>query len=35
MDASRPSKVLKKVKEAGIKLEEPVAPPKKLKVRED
>ena len=35
MDASRPSKVLKKVEEAGLGLEEPVAPPKKLKVRED
>lgn len=35
MDASRPSKVLKKVREAGLDLEEPVTPPKKIVVRED
>ena len=33
MDASRPSEVMKKVEMAGIELEEPVIPPKKLKVK--
>jgi len=33
MDASRPSEVIKKIEEAGIDLEEPVKPPKKLKVK--
>jgi len=32
MDASRPSEVMKKVEMAGIELEEPVKPPKKLRV---
>ena len=35
MDASRPSKVLKKVRDAGLNLEEPVTPPKKIEVREE
>lgn len=32
MDASRPSEVLKKVEDAGIGLEEPLRPPKKIVV---
>ena len=35
MDASRPSEVAKKVQEAGIDLEEPMKPPKKLIVDTD
>ncbi len=35
MDASRPSEVAKKVQEAGIDLEEPMKPPKKLIVDND
>ncbi len=35
MDASRPSEVVKKVKEAGIGLEERVRPPQKLIVKEE
>ncbi len=34
MDASRPSEVLKKVEGAGIDLQEPLAPPQKLRVKE-
>lgn len=35
MDASRPSGVAKQVKNAGIDLEEPLRPPKKLSVKTD
>jgi hypothetical protein len=35
MDASRPSEVLKKVKKAGVDLQEPIAPLKKLYVDKD
>ncbi len=34
MDASRPSEVFKKVEDAGIGLQEPLTPPKKLLVKE-
>lgn len=35
MDASRPSEVVKKVEDAGIGLQEPLIPPKKLIVKEE
>ncbi len=35
MDESRPSEVAKRVKDAGIGLEEPLRPPKKLTVEND
>ncbi|MBN1986770.1 MAG: hypothetical protein JW761_10730 [Prolixibacteraceae bacterium] len=35
MDASRPSEVFKKVEDAGIGLQEPLTPPKKLIVKEE
>jgi len=35
MDASRPSEVFKKVEDAGIGLQEPLAPPKKLIVKKE
>jgi hypothetical protein len=35
MDASRPSEVMKRVKDAGIGLEEQLVPPKKLIVKEE
>jgi hypothetical protein len=35
MDASRPSEVIEKVMEAGIGLEEPVRPPKKIVIKKD
>lgn len=35
MDASRPSEVLRKVENAGIDLQEPISPPKKLIVDKD
>jgi len=35
MDASRPSEVMERVEEAGIGLEEPVRPPKKIIIRKN
>jgi hypothetical protein len=35
MDISRPSEVIRKIKNAGIGLEEPVTPPRKIIVTED
>ena len=35
MDASRPSEVIKKVEEAGIGLEEPLRPPKKVIIKKN